>query len=934
MLENLVNEVRSNSGMATGAAAATIITGAAFQVGSIIHENIAGEVYSDDEKQRMIKLKRLYQEVLQKQSPVTWELDDKNRPTHRIKNQKWSLHVRQLRQAEKKGHYHYQSSMITDYASTYLMKRGSRWLGKGKPGDLVEQFIGEWIDFAINDLPTLGFDDISVKKIKQRISYLDKVQKNEFIFKFGSVTRNKNKLDTIESIRQQLKACISIAEQESLRQCAREKLDVCRSDISVMLLSCVQTIYYARKTDVYHEPLELSHYIEFSDEFLTSAAKEIYPKIKNTHTGAMLEELISMAGLNSFGTLGENDDNCFSSRYFGEGGTTKKVNWTGLEHDLPPWVEKKFIDRHLSEFQSLGECILRVAGLKQLVENAYDLTGKIGDLWAYGDRQGKLSLKAILFLLEKEIKLLNDRYDHLYDYHNTQRHAYNLKNRINPNGGVNPNFNKVDDQKANIDTLYLSIKSASQSIREQMDKFPEDSPKRIDTQKKKFYKSIAKYLEQFHPDYHSEFNLLNENIDLVDTDENVETTGSHTVEMIGLTEEVNLKWPIRQHPHESKYFYLDKPEFRSFFNKDKIDGNSDMINTDWKIGGEYNTWSKFFFVHKSNEFSIFQRLSENLQIQTDNPSGIDDINLASTSLCNHVAALKDRIAHERPAWRFKLAIWPIVTYGWPFHREANTFADLLIAELNGTINHIERAVLIAKNKMARNSNTNNITQKLEKGLNDNQPIKMLDKIILNSIKKNGGEKKKYVIQLDEINRKNDMSQTDHGLARNNNTLSIHKEREQANNRYNEIQLAFSNIQNKCGKFQIFRNKSDTDAILNDILRYRDHLPKDLQDPYVNSWGNFGYQINLEAEYPDDVLDDDCYAQMILAVKMIEIMKTDPNTNERNSFKNIFISEADKFFKKQEACTNIHSLNRNSFYGSKKQEEYSAPSLQTSTPKSS
>ena len=47
MLENVINEVRSNSGMAAGAAIATVATGAtgaAIQVGTIIHENIAGVV--------------------------------------------------------------------------------------------------------------------------------------------------------------------------------------------------------------------------------------------------------------------------------------------------------------------------------------------------------------------------------------------------------------------------------------------------------------------------------------------------------------------------------------------------------------------------------------------------------------------------------------------------------------------------------------------------------------------------------------------------------------------------------------------------------------------------------------------------------------------------------------------------------------------------
>jgi hypothetical protein len=378
-------------------------------------------------------------------------------------------------------------------------------------------------------------------------------------------------------------------------------------------------MYYARATDVYHEPLELLRFIEPDEKFLTASAKNLYPKIKSTHTGAMLYEVVSLAGLESFGTLGQEEKGLLWPKYFSKDSQIKTVDWTKSKSDLPPWVTKKSVHKRLNEFQQLGESVLRVANLKRLIEDAYDLTGKVGDLWAYGDKQGKLSLKALLFLLEKEVDLLKNRYDSLYKYHNTQRHAYNLENRINAKDGLNPNFNKVDDQKVNVDSLYTSIKASSKSIQGQMAKIPENSPKRINAKKREFYQAVSKYLKQFYPNAYSQYRLLEQagqepkvNKQVINDDHILDSDQPNDTTENDMPKEITLKWPLVSHQQCPSYHYLDKAQFKPFFENNPKTEQVDKQSKNWRLGNKYGDWMRSYFIRNKLNYDDFQNKAQRL----------------------------------------------------------------------------------------------------------------------------------------------------------------------------------------------------------------------------------------------------------------------------------------------------------------------------------
>lgn len=731
--------VREGILSAGGSAALSVAAKVAFAV----YDKFTGNSYSKEEIARLEELKHLYNKFFHLEAPLFWELDDKNNPTHCIKNQNWFLHIQQLEDnRNQSGNFHYQTTLIADIVSSYLKHRKQRKSGgKGKPGDLVEQFFGEWIHFALNDLSTYDFDEKAIERLGQRLQYLENVQKNESIFKFGIIKRNKNKFDTMESIKQQLHACRAFASQEILRRCARQEFDVCRRESSAVLLSCARFMYYARQSKVDHEPIELSKFISPNGQYLTEAENLLYPLLHKTHTGAMLAEVVSQAGLVAFGTV-ENEPVTKMYEYIDLQLQARPIQWKKeRDCDMPPWVETDTeVKEQLSSFQELAKNILKTARIKQLLEEAYELAGTVGDFWAYGDKQGRASLDALLFLLETELAMLKKRVNSIYQFHDSRRQSYNIIHQINAAKGVNPNFNKVDRQKEMIDSYCQSVNQAIFRIRQQMKDFPDDMPKRIDEKKKAFYHAVNECFKQFHPDRASAYQVAV-------SEKPALQAVARTIEEKPLAAATQLLTPKTEKPEvttfqlnlvESEkykgYWYLNKDEFKDFIYRFPNQNKVETRQQQWKLGNKYYDWMKGFFTRHISEFQQYQAHAAEFSKNLSSVTEISMMQTQSITLVKHIQQLKQKIEEERPRWRFKRGVWPIKTKGWPFNREAHRFAKHLLNELG---------LLEGKIKQSAESRVNNPKADFFLSSND---IRALEKIL------DRDERKKTATAWSQANR--------------------------------------------------------------------------------------------------------------------------------------------------------------------------------------
>lgn len=558
-----------------------------------------------------------------------------------------------------------------------------------------------------------------------------------------------------------------------------------------------------------------------------------------------MQEIIALSGLESFGSIGSAIIDFSKNIYFSSEMQLKIVDWSVLNPDLPAWVENDAIPKSLKEFQSFGESILRVANLKKLIEEAYDLTGKVGDLWAYGDIQGKLSLKALLFLLEKEIDLLKSRFDKVYLYHNNQRQAYNLKYRINPQKGYNLNFNKVDDQKYTIDNLFFSIKNASQSIQTQMKNIPENIGKRIDTKKKEFYKAVTKYLKQFHPNAYGQYQLLDSHV--------LSGMNDKPLDNVGERMDIKIKWPIKS--DSKRYPRLDKADFYHYI---RPGVNISMRNSNWKLGNNYYDWSTLFFSNNRERFNSFQNKAKKLEDKVKDAVDLEDVRQAAQQFNHELEELQTKIQNERPAWRFKFSIWPVKTAGWPFNRKADQFADLILKEISYSRINVEAAFEIAKTRI--------------------ETIKSRPTFHI-------------------ISEKNEFDNV------------FESPRKAANDWFDHCKTSLTNWEDNKTKFILFFKKDDPQKILSFLLQYKDCLSVEMKKEFISSWENFNYLLELELTLSTQSLDSVSKQQMMMFKKLFEVLKTESFSNERSVATNNLIAESENFFRNREISTSMEGYYR-------------------------
>lgn len=650
----------------------------------MIYDKITGTQYSENEYKILTTLKQTYEDCLDRQSPVQWELDEKHCPTHRIKANNWSRYCRELK--KKIGGnvlYYHQMKVIAKVAAAYLEQRGIRHLGGGTSGDVLEQFISEWISFALTELPLLDEKKESIEKIDQRIEYLRRVDTHDAIFKYGNIDRATTKFDVFDDIEEQLIICKKRAMVEQSRISAREQFDESRTHISSLLTDCADVIFYARGTAVHDTALDLTRYV--NDHHLRKRATDItYEKIRETHTGRMLFDVISHAGLKAF-NADITELNIKPSDYFDDEYQLKAFNLHQFKCDLLPWIVGEEAERNqLQLIQQLCQTMLRIARLKDLIETAYDLTGDCGNLWAYDDKEGKISLSGLLFLMDKECDLLKSHFDAFYEHNREARKEYSRRHKIDANKGANPNFNEVDTLSGQIVTRIKQLKNKIAEMRQQLNQYPGDALEQINKKKQQFYHSLNQFIQRFYPEHFATYGIQA----LDETPVEERAIRKQFQFNMDIVDNINKdKLPLLSIPFQSStvnptYFYLNKTEFLSYSPLEFMKPVLLKRLADWSLGQSYADWTRGYFLRHQSDYYCYQQRCRELAALSNAPENLDAIGQLAQNFQQQMQQLKATLERERPRWRFKWSLWPIKTKGWPFNHKARRFAEFLTQELN------------------------------------------------------------------------------------------------------------------------------------------------------------------------------------------------------------------------------------------------------------
>ncbi|MES2219310.1 MAG: hypothetical protein V4501_12980 [Pseudomonadota bacterium] len=614
-----------------------------------LYEKISGNSYSELSRKHLLILKEVYTEQFgQSNYPAFWALDDSYRPTSFIQDDELKLSVTNVSDSAKRNYPH-QTRMISQNIIAYLVKRKNRWLGGGNPGDLLEQFLREWLQWSAKTLPTMAYDSDAIIILNNRLKYIEAVMRNVHLFNYGRFTRTPNKYDCFKTIKSNISKCLSLAKQEKMRTDATQMFDVMRTNMAELLHESVNVIYYARKTDVSALPLNILEYV-------TDSANPI----KQSCSGQMLNELIYKAGIAAF-TLEETSLKLGIEDYYFDG-DNKVIAIVSKNHDFPIWVTTPAQKQEVfSAIHQLGAAILRYAEVKKLMEKARDLAAKSGNVWAYADENGKRSIENLKFLHNSALKnlqslilqfirqqnaLLSDRMD-------------TLRNKEQNSSTANHEY--IENAEKNINALSKKLFTKMADISEQLSEYDGKSLLEINDMKLDLYRHINQTLQRNHPAQAKDRKL----------DETIVQCAPNTEA---------FEFPLKT--CDSNRLSYEKESLKRFTFKN----SPSIITNTWRVGMSYTDWTTYFFSHNKTFFSDYAELVKNFRLACQAGNVVEIKNIGD-DLTTAIEQFSQQIVDERPRWR----LIPF-TAGWPFNRAARQFAAIFTIELTIKKTEMQTAV--------------------------------------------------------------------------------------------------------------------------------------------------------------------------------------------------------------------------------------------------
>lgn len=651
-----------------------------------VFEVMTGVKYSAKDIEQLDELKSLIKSKLKWQdSPIFWNLDKDDKPTRSVDNSKWVRDTDEL--IHKKGqvqNYRYSAGRIAKIAAAHLTNRN------GARGNPEAQFFGEWIDWAINELPTYSYNDTS--RIEDRMHYLDAVFSHEKLFTggfFGSGSAEIRK--TLAKIRRELDDCLALAPLEALRDCAHDTFKSCREITKALLMSCAETLYFFRENDMRNEVLVLKDYIagEAKENPLVGHAAKLYPEIISTHTGAMLHEVIILATLPSFGAPEEKLTTEPSYTYFDWNFLPKPVSWQPNKAGLFKWMKKDEITYTLDQIQQFFHSMLLIVKMKSFLDQLDDLTGFYGDEWAFADNEAKKYLAGFLSIYEENLNTLKKRFDAIILPNRDRVRKLIEHNKIQVQDTININFNMVGRIYAEFSKHHKSLITASQNLRDRMRDFPHDAKDQFEAKKRLFYQEFAAFLALHHKDQASLYQV-SESITVTPPAIEVESHRPSinlpvtTPKIVPRKIDTDFKFELKQYSGEKNFWWPNSLHFL-------LSSNEKTVAHGWVLGFYYSYWMKGFFNRNKILFDQYNQHAETLQSVLTSSISHQEISTAFTRLSEAANAILSKIEHEKPAWRSKLDLWPIQTKGWPFNKEAIAFANQLTSTFELLLQHARTA---------------------------------------------------------------------------------------------------------------------------------------------------------------------------------------------------------------------------------------------------
>jgi hypothetical protein len=664
-------EIKNVIAASTGA----VLTGVALHTVLTVLEKLVGDKYSPESESKLADLINLYRQTLHvDREPTNWQLNDEKRPIYCfLSHRKYERYVEEQNQHKTRiMNFNYYSWIIVETITQYLEQRKQRYIGQGRTGDLLEQFLGEWLSWAIHILPNLKYDQPCIEALKCREEYIDAIITHPTIFSRGRLNRDIEKFDVFRIIKKEISSCIRKATDEKNRLTSRDYFDTIQQNTSGLLLESLKVLYYFRSSPVYKIPLFIDDYVN-SISLIRPAniVRKLYSEMKRSHTGSILYATIVQSGIDSFDLIVKNESDTRISEYLDSEFKVKPIKWDIGKADLPEWlIDEKTKLLQLDKVQKLCELICRLSAIRKLIAIAYALSGGSGDSWAYGDKKGKASVLALIKIYGLELEELHKAFVDFYKEHESLLSLYNHNNKKNFRSFSSLNFRKVSIAVKEIKKIFEVLKKASLEFSIQAVNYSADSDKILNELKSLFYTGLSHFIKTYHPDKTELFQFnLEDNEELSCVFRNV---SFRTDADLRLYEISSFRYLFTRAQNGS--LHCINQDNKVLFNISDL-SITVKYHPNWSVGNNYGDWRTNFFERNKISFDNYNKLLDELTVSTKNRDS------RSIKIFNqHIQRLSKlmiyQVNKEQPKWR----LIPF-TMGFPFHSKSRNFAELLIIDL-------------------------------------------------------------------------------------------------------------------------------------------------------------------------------------------------------------------------------------------------------------
>ena len=262
-------------------------------------------------------------------------------------------------------------------------------------------------------------------------------------------------------------------------------------------------------------------------------------------------------------------------------------------------------------------------------------------------------------------------------------------------------------------------------------------------------------------------------------------------------------------------------------------------------------------------------------------------------LQEHIQSLKTHLDNEKPTWRFKWGLWPILTKGWPFNRDATHFSQLVHNELQQIEPRINAKMTAATGRIAEEaalmlSPLPRVRSSVELLLIAQTEAKVT--ILLNENSKSPSQSlAPYVNPIKENEQKveNEKPAEENAEARFLQWASETMER-----------ITACEKQQYKTSLQIFSDLEAMLSIQTELLSYRDNLSATEAENLIEANINMMTTLNthkMAFEKAGNVYGgEQCY----LFTLFLNNMASESNSTQRKSISELLLSEASKHFSKE------------------------------------